>query len=390
LGKRLFQAGEARIVGDYFGPAFAFGSSGVQIFRAVLALTARAVSVAGFREARLRWSIAESDSRRYWLTLNAECSAAERVVIAEAEKSDGSYALDATRLNPGENSVRLCAESAKGRFLTIAELQLPREEDLPEISLLPPPGVFSAMPAPEIRSAKPLESVLYTTDGSDPRFEDSATAQNGQMLSGRMAFGGNQADVRVIARSRAGVRSAILTGRYVVDRRLTGWHERTLILGYEYVVTIGAVRKFLETGHGASIGFRLGLDSLLNPNGHSMAARNFLLPGILTQARFLSYSQGGYGEAVTSAVAGPEWVIPLSLKRSVFFLLGVAPGVAYLSVSTPSRVNTGIVATGQAHAGFEIYLGNFGLFLHAKYFWCADEIAPLQGWGGSTGVVWRL
>jgi hypothetical protein len=74
----------------------------------------------------------------------------------------------------------------------------------------------------------------------------------------------------------------------------------------------------------------------------------------------------------------------------VFFLLGVAPGVAYLSVSTPSRVNTGIVATGQAHAGFEIYLGNFGLFLHAKYFWCADEIAPLQGWGGSTGVVWRL
>jgi hypothetical protein len=50
-----------------------------------------------------------------------------------------------------------------------------------------------------------------------------------------------------------------------------------------------------------------------------MAARNFLLPGILTQARFLSYSQGGYGEAVTSAVAGPEWVIPLSLKRSVFF-----------------------------------------------------------------------
>lgn len=349
-----------------------------------------AVSLLGFSETRVHWSISESDSRRYWITINTECSAPERIVIAEADKSDGSYVITASRLTAGENTIRLCVESSKGRISSTATLIIAQDDKAPTVTLEPLPGDYDSPPEVRLNGSGKIAGILYTVDGSEPRFATGNLPQNGQLSGDKITLNQNDITIKAKALSAAGIVSPAVSGRYRVDRRLTGWHERTILVGYENVQTLGSVQSYLPSANGLSLGFRLGLDNWLNPASTGFAARRIWMPGLLTQGRYLYYSQGGYGETIIGLVAGPEWVFPLSLKRSLFLLAGAAPGLAYLSVSTPSKINTGVAFSAQAHAGIEWQLGATGFFAHLKYVWFADEVAPLQGWGGSAGMLIRL
>lgn len=344
------------------------------------------VSPAGYAVAKLTWSISEDNAKELWLSLADRCDKGVASIVLPAEP-EGSYNLEAARLVPGNNTVTLCAGARDMRALKT--LTLVRDDAVPVIEFEPAPGEFSNPPLVSFKRHASVETIV-TAIGKEPRFATPAAAGSGTLFREPIVLPAEGAVIHAVARSYAGVVTPAISGAYKLDKRLTGWYERSFLLGYEYLRTLGSVKGYLPSGQGVSLGLRYGLDGVFNPNGKEFSERPFYIPGLYAQFQVLEFSGERYSESILSMNAGPEWCLALNKAKTLFLLTGASPGISSVTVRGPLGKVSGVVINLQAYAGIEWFLTRVGFFARARYVWFADETSPLQGVGFSAGSMIRL